>query len=140
MGKRYTKQEISQIQALTHEGHTIKEIAEALGRPEAGIRNTRHRHKLKTKTKKTLEALRQDEKALTRRVTQLNLDIRTLTNKRREIQKALNTDEQALDAKLQRALYRMRSEKPELFNITLENQIVKMAAELTGIFLNWIIS
>ena len=140
MSKRYTKQEISQIQALTQEGHTIKQIADVLGRPEAGIRNIRHRNKLKTKTKKTLEALRKDEKNLTRRVTKLNLDIQTLTLRRQDLQKAINTDEQALETKLQHTLYRMRDEKPELFNITLEDQIVKMASEITGSFLKWILS
>ncbi len=140
MGKRYTKQEISQIQTLTREGHTIKQIAKTLGRPEAGIRNIRHRNKLKTKTKKTLETLRHDERILTRRVTKLNMDIRTLTRKKQDLQKALNTDEQTLDSKLQRALYKMRDQKPELFNITLEDQIVKMAAELSLNLLRWLIT
>ena len=39
MGKRYTKEEIDQIQALTDEGLTSNEIALQLGRPEAGIRS-----------------------------------------------------------------------------------------------------
>ena len=49
VGKRYTKEEISQIQALSQEGYTIREIAEILGMSEAGIRNIRHRKKIKTK-------------------------------------------------------------------------------------------
>ena len=53
MGKRYTKEETSPIRALTHEGHTIKEIAETLGRPEAGIRNIRYRKNLKADTKES---------------------------------------------------------------------------------------
>lgn len=61
MGSRYTNEEISQIQALTQEGRTIKDLAEILGRPEAGIRNIRHRIRLKTKTKQTLKTLRTEE-------------------------------------------------------------------------------
>ena len=80
------------------------------------------------------------EKALTRRVTQLQLDIQTLKTRSQTIQQALNIEEQALDTKLQRALSKMRNEKPELFNITLEEQLVKIAAELTGAFIRNLIS
>jgi len=37
VGKRYTREEIAQIQALTEEGLTSSEVATYLGRPEAGI-------------------------------------------------------------------------------------------------------
>ena len=140
MGKRYTKEEISQIQALSQEGRTIQEIADMLGRPEAGIRNIRHRKNLKTKTQRSLETLRQNEKNLTWRVHRLRRDIQTLETRRKTVQQALNTEEQALDTKLQRALYKMRDEKPGLFNVTLEDQIVKMAAELSVNLLRWLIS
>lgn len=139
MGKRYTKQEINQIQALTTEGHTIKEIADMLGRPEAGIRNIRHRMKLKTKKHQSLETLRQDEKTLTRRVSLLRQNIRTLETRRQTVQQALNIEEQALNTKLQQALHTMKDEKPELFRITMEEQLGKIAIELTGSFLKYLI-
>ena len=140
MGKRYTKQEISQIQALTAEGHTITEIAETLGRPEAGIRNIRHRKKLKTKTIRSLETLKQNQESLTKKNAKLRRDIQTLDLRRQAVQKALNTEEQALNTKLQTALYKMKDEKPELFNITLEEQIGKITAELSVNLLRWLIS
>jgi hypothetical protein len=34
----------------------------------------------------------------------------------------------------------MKDEKPELFDITLEEQIAKMAVELSGTLLKWIVS
>ena len=37
MGKRYTKEEISQIQSLNKEGFTDREIADKLGRTENSI-------------------------------------------------------------------------------------------------------
>jgi IS30 family transposase len=42
-GRRHTKQELQQIQALVDQGLTSREIAEQLGRSEAAIRNLRHR-------------------------------------------------------------------------------------------------
>lgn len=140
MGKHYTKQEISQIQALTEQGCTIKQIAKALGRPEAGIRNIRHRKKLKTQTRQTLGALKQDEKILTKRVTRLRRDVKTLDLRRKAVQQALNTEEQTLDTKLQTALYKLRDLKPELFIITLQDQIGKMAAEISVNLLKWLVS
>ena len=140
MGRRYSQEEISQIQALTTEGHTIKEIADILGRPEAGIRNIRHRNKLKTKTRQSLETLRQDEKDLTRRVSRLRRDIKTLETRKQTVQQALNTEEQTLDTKLQTALYKLRDLKPELFIITLQDQIGKMAAEISVNLLKWLVS
>jgi hypothetical protein len=38
VGKRYTREEINQIQVLTEEGLTSNEIAIQLGRPDAGAR------------------------------------------------------------------------------------------------------
>ena len=88
----------------------------------------------------SLETLRLDEKTLTIKVTRLRREIQTLETRRHTVQQALNTDEQTLDTKLQTALYKMKDQKPELFNITLEEQIVKMAAEISVNFLKWIVS
>jgi hypothetical protein len=140
LGRRYTPEEIQRIQALIDESLTNREIATRLDRSEAGIRNIRHRTQLKTKKKRSLETLRQDEVTLTGQVTQLRRYIQKLETRRKTIQQALNTEEQALDTKLQRALSKMKDEKPELFNITFEEQIAKIAVELTGTFLKWIVS
>jgi len=64
----------------------------------------------------------------------------TLETRRQTVKQALNIEEQTLDTKLQRALYKMKNEKPELFNITLEDQIAKMTAELAMTFLKLIVS
>jgi hypothetical protein len=41
MRRRYSREELNQIKSLAEEGLTSREIAERLGRPEAGIRNAR---------------------------------------------------------------------------------------------------
>ncbi len=140
MGKRYTKEEISQIQALVSEGFTDGEIASRLDRSENGVRNIRHRMNLKAKTHQSLKTLKQDQESFTKKHTKLRRDIKTLEARRQTVQQALNIEEQALNIKLQRALYKMKDEKPELFQITLEEQIGKMAAEVSVNLLRWLTS
>jgi DNA-binding NarL/FixJ family response regulator len=48
LGRRYTHEEVQQIQALIDEGLTNRQIATRLGRSEAGIRNIRHRASMLT--------------------------------------------------------------------------------------------
>ena len=57
MGQRYTPEEIHEIQALIDEGLTNRDIATRLNRSEAGVRNIRHRTKLRTDTTQNLQTL-----------------------------------------------------------------------------------
>jgi len=123
-----------------HKGRNKPDTGPNTGRPEAGIRNIRHRNKLKTKTKKSLDTLRHDEKTLIEKNIKLRRDIKTLEARKQKVQRALNIEEQTLDTKLQRALYKMKDEKSELFQITLEEQIGKIAGELSVNILRWLIS
>lgn len=79
LGRRYTPEEIHEIQALINEGLTNKQIATRLNRSEAGIRNIRHRTKLKTQTTKTLQTLLQKEKELEAHTSRLQREIGILT-------------------------------------------------------------
>ena len=74
MGKRYSKEEINQIQILTEEGLTSNEIATQLERPEAGIRNIRYRLNLKRETKESLQSLTKERKALAKKVSNLRIE------------------------------------------------------------------
>ena len=47
--RRPTKEDLTQIEALTKEGLTCREIAQRLDRSEAGIRNLRYRKHLVTR-------------------------------------------------------------------------------------------
>jgi transposase len=52
LDKRYSKEEIVQIESSTQEGYSNKDISERLERTIDGIRNMRHRLNLKSETKK----------------------------------------------------------------------------------------
>jgi len=139
LGRRYTPEEIQQIQALIDEGLTNRQIAARINRSEAGIRNIRHRTKLKADTTKTLQTLLQREKELKAQTSRLQREVDTLTTRRNEIQSALRIDEQALNQRLQTTLIKLKDNKPELFHISIEEQLGKLAGELTGTFLKWLI-
>ena len=118
MGRRYTKEEIKQIKALAEEGLTNQDIAERIGRAEAGIRNLRHRLKLKTTTKETVRSLRQDIRQLRKTKADLAQEVKELNRRHRNITIALQQNEQTLHQRLWTSLTRMKYEKPELFHIT----------------------
>lgn len=63
-GRRYTKGETKQIEALILEGLTSREIAQRLGRSEAGIRNLRYRKGLIKKAEDEIKALFQQRNEL----------------------------------------------------------------------------
>lgn len=56
-GKRTTKEELAQLEALTKEGLTCKEIGQKLGRSPSAIRNLRHKRHLITMTKDDIQIL-----------------------------------------------------------------------------------
>ena len=139
MGKRYTREEISQIQALTEEGLTSNEIATRLGRPEAGVRNIRYRLKIKTDRKESLKQLSSDRQNLSEKVNRLKWDVQLLNSRKKDIEKALQTDEATLNTRLQTALGKLKNARPDLFHITLEEQLGKIALELTGSLIRYIL-
>jgi DNA-directed RNA polymerase specialized sigma24 family protein len=133
------QEEISQIQVLTEEGLTSNEIATQLGRPEAGIRNIRYRMKMKTDRKESLKQLGEDEIKLSKNVTHLRLNLQTLQSRKRDIEKALQTDEATLNTRIQTALRKLKDTRPDLYQITIEEQIGKLAVELTGSFIRYLL-
>jgi len=139
LGRRYTPEEIQQIQTFIDEGLTNRQIATKLSRSEAGIRNIRHRNNFKTDVTKTLQSLLQNVRELKAQASRLQREIDTLTTRRDEIQSVLGIEEQTLNQILQTTLTRLKDKKPELFRITIEEQLGKLAGELTGTFLKWLI-
>ena len=140
MGKQYTQEEIDQIQTLTNEGLTDGQIATKINRSENAIRNLRHRTKLKAETRESIESLKHERRTLNKKVQDLRWELASLQTRKEDISTALNIEEQALHQKLYDALRRMKEYKPELFRYTVEEQLGKMAVELTGSFLKWLIS
>jgi len=147
VGTRYSRQELEQIKALASEGLTNTEIATRLNRTEAGIRNIRHRLKLEADTRDTIQSLLQERDALKKEITdhkrtssELSYEIKTLQQRKEDLSKAISIDEETLNNKLIPALARLKDQKPELFNITLEEQIGKIAGILTAELIKWAIS
>ncbi|MDP6459137.1 MAG: hypothetical protein QGF78_07440 [Candidatus Bathyarchaeota archaeon] len=139
MGKRYTKDEISQIQMLSGEGLTLRDIASQLGRPEAGIRNIRYRVKMKTSRRESINQLSAERQALSQQVYRVGGELWGLESRKGDIDKALKVDEATLNTRLMTALRKLKDTRPDLFEITLEEQLGKMAAELTGTLLKYLI-
>ncbi len=96
MGKRYTREEIDQIQALVTDGLTDREIAERLGRSEDGIRNIRHRKKLRAATTRSLQSLIHKEKEVNERVSHMLREIESLETRRKNLLEVLHADEKTL--------------------------------------------
>lgn len=140
MGKRYSREEKDLIKALVEEDMTSQEIASRLGRPEAGVRNLRHRLGLKKKTRDQLQTLKNTERKLTDRVARLNHELQSMEVKRDTISKALQLEETALRSRLERELNRLKHQKPDLFLITSGEFLGKIVTEIIGASLRWLIT
>jgi predicted nuclease with TOPRIM domain len=139
VGKRYSREEIDQIQALVTEGYTDREIAERLSRTADGIRNIRHRMKLQAETRESLKSLVYEERALSEKMNDLRIEVSSLQARRKDVSKVLSLEEQALNSRLESALRRLKDQKPELFSISVEEQLGKIAGLLGGAFIKWLI-
>lgn len=122
-GKRYSEDEISQVQALIDEGLTNKEIATQLGRSEAGIRNIRYREGLRNKAKNQTRILLQQKDRLRfqipelqRKHTELIDTIDLLEKRRSRVEGILKVDRSLLKL----ALARSCMHQPSLRNAILE--------------------
>ena len=140
MGNRYSKEELGRIEPLILEGLTNREIASRLGRSEAGLRNVRYRLKLKRKTTNAIRHLQlQKEKVeseieeLNQTKTQLSTNVKLLEEKKEHL---LAFNEDLAKKKIEETLIKLKIEKPELFYISGEEQIAKLA----GQFIKWLFS
>jgi IS30 family transposase len=77
-GKRTTKEELVQLEALTKKGLTCKEIAQKLGRSPSTITNLRHKKHLITQTKDYIKILFQQRDELSNTVKNLQEQKSTL--------------------------------------------------------------
>ena len=139
MGKRYTEQEKHRIQELADQGHTDESIAQQLGRSTNAIRNIRHRTSIKTRETKTIQQLIHEKKELTRQTQETDKQLRQLQARRDKVKQALSVEETLLNKKIETALIRLRDRKPELFTITIQDQINKLTAELASSVIQWLI-
>ena len=139
MGKRYTKQEKQRIQELASQGHTDESIAQQLDRSTNAIRNYRHRTNIKTKQTRTIEQLNQEKEKITENNRELEKQINQFETRRNQVKKALTVEETLLRKKIETELIRLRDKQPELFTITIQDQINKLTGELASSFIRWLI-
>ena len=139
MGKRYTDEEKQRIQELTEQGHTDESIAQQLGRSTNAIRNIRHRTNIKTRHTYTINQLNQEKQNLTRQTQETIKQLRQLETRRDKVGQALVIEENILNKRLETALVRLRDQKPELFTITIQDQVNKLTVELASSFIQWLI-
>jgi predicted nuclease with TOPRIM domain len=114
VGKQYSREEIDQIQALVAEGCA------------------------RAQTKESLKSLVYEERALSERISNLRIEVSSLQARRKDVSKVLSMEEQALNSKLESALCRLKDHKPELFSISVEEQLGKIAGLLGRVFSKWL--
>lgn len=139
MGKRYTEEEKRLIQEQANQGLTDEAIAQQLGRSTNAIRNIRHRDNIKTRETQTIQQLKHTKQTLKQQTQELKYRLTQLERKRNLLRTALQTEDQALKNKLETELTRLKNSKPELFQITGEEQLAKLTAQLAASIIRWLI-
>jgi IS30 family transposase len=134
--KRYGKDELKLIQDLIEQGLSNKEIASRLGRSQAGIRNLRYRRGLIRKTEdevkvlfKRRDELRSEVEALNKRREALAQDLDKLKAERDKLELIINVDRKLLHNTLAQALTNLKMQRPELFILSGQEQMVALIGE-----------
>ena len=139
MGKKYTEEEKRHIQELTRQGYTDEYIAQQINRSTNAIRNIRHRNGIKTRETKTIQQLKQDKQSLTQQTQKLDYKLRQLERQRDQLRKALQLDGSVFKNKLETELIILKDQRPELFQITGEEQLAKLTTQLGISVLRWLL-
>ena len=138
MGKRYTEQEKQMIQELANQGHSDEFIAQQLGRSTNAIRNYRHRTNIKTKETINIEQLKQEKQKLTQQTKEIEKQMRQLETRRDQVRQALRIEETQLTQKIQTELIQLKNKRPELFEITGQEQLAKLTTQLGISIIRWV--
>ena len=138
-GKRISKEELEQIEVLVEEGLTNREIAQRLDRSEAGIRNIRFRKGLVTAAEDESKILFQQRDQLRNVVwtlqgqkTVMVTEINSLKNEKERLEASIKTDKTILQRVLAQALSNLKQQRPDLFILTGQDQLVSFVRLLLG--------
>ena len=138
-GRRTSKEELVQLEAMTEEGLTIREIAQRLGRSEAGIRNLRYRKRLVKKAEDETEVLFQQRDELKNTVdtlqgqkTLLANEVTGLRKEKEKLEATINMDKIQLFGVLAQALVNLKQQRPDLFILTGQDQMVSLVRLIWG--------
>lgn len=130
-GKRTSKEELQQIEALANEGVTTREIAERLGRSPAAIRNLRYKKHLAARAKGETELLFQqrDElssavRALQTQKASLASEISGLKKDKEKLEGIIYSDKILLQQTLSQALTILKQQRPDLVTLSTADQVV----------------
>lgn len=133
-GRHYGKEDVKQIEVLIEDGLTSKDIAQRLGRPEAGIRNLRYRKGLVRKAEDETKALFQRRDELGDAVKGLEDQYRTLFNsveslkaEKEKLESIISLDKILLQSALTQALTNLKQQRPDLFILSGQEQLVMLA-------------
>lgn len=136
-GKRSSKQELAQIETMTREGLTCREIAQKLGRSTAAIRNLRHKKHLAARAEDETKALFQQRDELNNIVKKLEGEKRSLSfeldclKKEKERVEAVIRADKAFDKALvqetlTQGLMNLKQQRPDLFTLSGPEQIAML--------------
>jgi predicted transcriptional regulator len=132
-GKRTTKEELAQLEALTKEGLTAREIAQKLGRSPAPIRNLRYKKHLITRAEDETKILFQQRDELVNMVksfqgqkTSLAFEMEYLRKEKGRLGAAIATDKTRLKETLAQALINLKFQRPDLFTLSGPEQIAML--------------
>jgi hypothetical protein len=95
--------------------------------------------KMKTSRRESIKQLSSKRQDLSQQVYHVGGELWRLESRKRDIDKALKVDEATLNTRLKTALRKLKNTRPDLFEITLEEQLGKIAAELTGTLIRYLI-
>jgi hypothetical protein len=139
LGKRYTEEEKRLIQELAEKGNTDEAIAQQLGRSTNAIRNYRHRVNIKIKTTQTIKTLRETRQKLTQQTREQEQRLTQLERKQDQLKTANQVQSKILRKRIEKELINLKDRKPELFQITGQEQLAKLTAQLGISFIRWLI-
>jgi len=132
-GRRSTKQELIELEAFVEEGLTTRQIAEKLGRSEAGIRNLCYRNRLFRKAEDETKLLFRQRDQLKETVTYLKgkkillaHEINGLKKEKEKVEAIIYSDKNLLEQTLSQALTNLKLQRPDLFILTGQEQIVAL--------------
>jgi DNA-binding protein Fis len=132
-GKRTTKEELAQLEALTKEALTCREIAQKLDRSPAAIRNLRYKKRLVSRVQDETKALLQQRDELNNVVKNLQGQKRVLAYEldhlkieKEKLEAVIAAARNCLQETLAQRLMSLKQQRPDLFTITGEEQMARL--------------
>jgi IS30 family transposase len=142
-GRRTTKAELAQLEALTKEGLTARDIAQKLDRSPAAIRNLRYKKHLAIRAQDETKALFQQRddlkdalKTLQGQKTTLVYEMDILRKEMQKLEGIIALDKLILEQTLCRALVDLKQQRPDLFTISDQEKIAKLVGQILGMIMS----